>query len=108
MQVVVALTLRKRLATSLRTARQKTTLNILVDTLGLLVANRVEPANTSDRRAGALLLGGLSALFPSIRTVIADAGHESRKLAGTLKQHQGWQLRIVKRRQRAFKITGLI
>jgi putative transposase len=42
-----------------------------------------------------------------MRTVIADAGHESRKLARTLKQHQGWQLRIVKRRQRAFKITGL-
>ena len=35
--------------------------HILVDTLGLLVANRVEPADTSDRRAGALLLGGLSA-----------------------------------------------
>ena len=29
------------------------------------------------------------------------------KFALTLKQHQGWQLRIVKRRQRAFKITGL-
>ena len=70
-------------------------------------ANRVEPADTSDRRAGALLLGGLSALFPRIRTVIADAGHQSRKLARTLKQDQGWQLRIVKRRQRAFKITGL-
>jgi len=41
--------------------------HILVDTLGLPVANRVEPANTSDRRAGALLLGGLSALFPRIR-----------------------------------------
>jgi putative transposase len=54
--------------------------HILVDTLGLLVANRVEPADTSDRRAGALLLGGLSALFPRIRTVIADAGHQSRKL----------------------------
>jgi putative transposase len=81
--------------------------HILVDTLGLLVANRVEPADTSDRRAGALLLGGLSALFPRIRTIIADAGHESRKLARTLKQHQGWQLRIAKRRQRAFKITGL-
>ena len=78
----------------------------MVDTLGLLVANRVEPADTSDRRAGALLLGGLSALFPRIRTVIAD-GHESRKLARTLKQNQGWQLRIVKRRQRTFKITGL-
>src|SRR5271166_6236758 len=81
--------------------------HILVDTLRLMVANRVEPADTSDRRAGALLLGGLSALFPRIRTVIADAGHESRKLAQTLKQDQGWQLRIVKRRQRAFKITGL-
>jgi Transposase DDE domain len=42
--------------------------HILVDTLGLLVANRVEPADTSDRRAGALLLGGLSALFPRIRS----------------------------------------
>ena len=81
--------------------------HILVDTLGLLVAKRVEPADTSDRRTGALLLGGLSALFPRIRTVIADAGHESLKLARILKQHQGWQLRIVKRRQRAFKITGL-
>src|SRR5208337_5270816 len=81
--------------------------HILVDTLGLLAANRVEPADTSGRRAGAPLLGGLSALFPRIRTIIADAGHESRKLARTLKQHQGWQLRIVKRRQRAFKITGL-
>ncbi len=64
-------------------------------------------ANTSDRRAGALLLGGLRALFPRIRTVIADVVHESRKLARTLKQHQGWQLRILKRRQPAFKITGL-
>jgi len=81
--------------------------HILVDTLGLLLANRVEPADTSDRRASAPLLGGLRALFPRIRTVIADAGHESRKFARTLKQNQGWQLRIVKRRQRAFKITGL-
>ena len=42
----------------------------------LLVANRVEPADTSDRRAGALLLGGLSALFPRIRTIIADPESE--------------------------------
>jgi putative transposase len=44
--------------------------HILVDTFGLLVANRVKPADTSDRRAGALLLGGLNALYPRIRTVI--------------------------------------
>src|SRR4030095_13584358 len=38
--------------------------HILVDTLGLPIANRVGPANTSDRRAGARLLAGLSPLFP--------------------------------------------
>jgi hypothetical protein len=42
-----------------------------------------------------------------IRTVIADAAHESRKLARASKQHQGWQLQIVRWRQRAFKITGV-
>ena len=81
--------------------------HILVDTSGLLIACRVEPANISDRRAASLLLGGLNPLFPGIRTVIADAGHESRKLARHLMRHAGWKLQIVKRRQRAFKITGL-
>ena len=81
--------------------------HILVDTFGLLIAYRVEPADISDRRAAALLLGGLGALFPNIRTVIADAGHQSRKLARHLLQQDGWKLQIVKRRQRAFKITGL-
>src|SRR5271165_2033701 len=81
--------------------------HILVDTFGLLIACRVEPADISDRRAAALLLGGLGALFPNIRTVIADAGHQSRKLAQHLLQQDGWKLQIVKRRKRAFKITGL-
>jgi putative transposase len=58
--------------------------HILVDTLGLPVVNRVEPANMSDRRAGARLLGGLSPLFPRIHTVIANAGHQSRRLARVL------------------------
>ena len=56
--------------------------HILVDTFGLLIACRVEPADISDRKAAARLLGGLRPLFPNIRTVIADAGHQSRKLAG--------------------------
>ena len=81
--------------------------HILVDTFGLLIACRVEPADISDRRAAALLLGGLGALFPNIRTVIADAGDQSRKLARHLLRQDGWKLQIVKRRQRAFKITGL-
>ena len=61
----------------------------------------------SDRRAGARLLAGLAPLFPRIQAVIADAGHESRKLARALLRENGWKLQIVKRRERAFKITGL-
>ena len=81
--------------------------HILVDTLGLLIASRVEPAGMSDRRAGARLVAGLSPLWPTIRTVIADAGHESRKLAAEIKRHEGWRLVIVKRSEPAFKIVGL-
>ena len=61
----------------------------------------------SDRRAGARLVAGLSPLWPTIRTVIADAGHESRKLAAEVKRHEGWRLVIVKRSAPAFKIVGL-
>ena len=79
---------------------------ILVDTFGLIITCR-EPADISDRKAAALLLGGLRPLFPNIRTVIADAGHQSAELAHHLLRQEGWKLQIVKRRQRAFKITGL-
>jgi transposase len=41
--------------------------HILVDTLGLPIASRVEPANISDRKAGHRLLGGLRFAFPNIR-----------------------------------------
>jgi putative transposase len=81
--------------------------HILVDTLGIPIACRVEPADISDRRVGARLLRGLSSLFPRIRAVFADAGHESRKLARDLLRWNGWKLKVVKRKQRAFKITGL-
>ena len=47
--------------------------HLLVDTLGMVVARRVEAANVSDRRVGARLLAGLQSGFPRIRTVMADA-----------------------------------
>ena len=80
--------------------------HILVDILGLPIANRVEPANMSDRLAGGRLLAGLAPLWPTIETIVADAGHESRNLARQLRR-DGWNLQIVKRKQRAFKIAGL-
>ena len=56
---------------------------------------------------GARLLAGLQSGFPCIRTVMADAGYESGKLACELKRRHGWRLHITKRRQRAFKVVGL-
>ena len=80
--------------------------HILVDTLGIPIANRVEAANMSDRRAAAGLLGGLGPIFPTIKTIIADAGHQSRKLRRLMKA-KGYELRIVKRRKHAFEVVGL-
>ena len=79
--------------------------HILVDILGLPITNRVGPANTSDHRAGSRLLAGLAPLWPTIRNVVADAGHESRKLARQLRR-DGMDLQIVKRKQRSFKGCG--
>ena len=73
--------------------------HLLVDTLGMVVAQRVEAANVSDRRVGARLLAGLQSGFPSIRTVMADAGYESGKLACEPKRRHGWRLHITKRRR---------
>jgi putative transposase len=64
---------------------------IRVDTLGLPIASQVEPANTSDRKAGYRLLGGLHFALPAIGT-IAGAGHESRELARQLQDHDGYEL----------------
>jgi putative transposase len=60
----------------------------------------------SDRRAAARLLSGLGPIFPTIKTIFADAGHQSRKLARLIKA-EGYQLRIVKRRGREFEVAGL-
>ena len=78
--------------------------HILVDVLGLPLANRIEPANIPV--AGSKLLAGLTSLWPTIRMVIADAGHTSRKLAGQLRR-DGWQLQVLERRQCVFAIAGL-
>lgn len=70
--------------------------HILVDTLGLPFASRVEPASVSDRAAGFRRVGGLRFAFPDLRTIVADSGHESRELARRLQQHDGYTLQIVK------------
>ncbi len=80
---------------------------MLVETQGFLIACRVDPAGISDRRAARGLTDGLAPLWPKIHTVIADAGYESKALAGEMKDRNDWHLRIVKRQEQAFKIAGL-
>ena len=43
--------------------------HILVDTVGLMITCRVEPTDISDRKAAALLLGGLRPLFRMCATL---------------------------------------
>ena len=81
--------------------------HLVVDTLGMVVARSVEAAHVSDQRVGARLLTGLGSGFPRLRTVMADAGYQSGKLARELKRRHRWRLQITQRRQRAFKVTGL-
>ena len=75
---------------------------ILVDTSGILIACRVEAPNMSDQRGAERLLGGLGPTFPDVRNIMADVGHQTRKLARQLMQQDGWKLVIVERGQRAF------
>jgi transposase len=72
-------------------------------------ADRMQSGSSRHLRpkGGCPVARGLRPLFPNIRTVIADAGHQSAELARHLLCQDGWKLQIVKRRQRAFKITGL-
>ncbi len=70
---------------------------LLVDTTGLLLSCRVEPANLQDRALAYALLGGLKPIWPKVECVFADAGFESGPLARWLQEHSGWHLEIVKR-----------
>ena len=76
-------------------------------TLGLPIASWVAPAKLSGKRGAKRLIAGLGSLWVTIRTVIADGGHKSKRLAAEVKRREGWKLVIVKRCEGAFKITGL-
>lgn len=76
---------------------------ILVDSLGIILHNRVEPANTSEKTGARLLLSGLKPLFNKLTTIFADDGYLSKKLSNQIKNY-GFALKIVKRNCKEFKI----
>ena len=80
--------------------------HIVVDTLGLLIASRVEPAGMLDGGPGQGWWPA-SRLYGPPSAPSSPTGHESPKLAAEIKRNEGWRLPIVKRSEPAFKIVGL-
>lgn len=70
--------------------------HILVDTIGLLLAVSVLPANVQDRDGAAILLHKVRGQFPRLRLIWADNAY-SGKLIGWVHSVCGWVLEIVKR-----------
>lgn len=70
--------------------------HIVVDTLGLLLAVVVHPADIQDREGAKLVLPKLRGRVPRLRVIWADAGYAGR-LVAWVRARTGWQLAIVRR-----------
>ena len=71
--------------------------HLLVDTSGLLLAVRVNPANISDNRGARELLSGLVPLMPRLELIWADSAYAGNKLRTWCEEQTGWRLEIVQR-----------
>ena len=70
--------------------------HIIVDTMGLLLAVVVHPANVQDRDGARLVINKLIGRFPSLRLIWADGGYAGQ-LVDWVMSLSGWILEIVKR-----------
>ena len=70
--------------------------HIVVDTLGLLLAVVVHPADIQDRDGAKLVLAKLRGQLPRLRLLWGDAGYAGR-LVTWVQARTGWELAIVRR-----------
>ena len=68
----------------------------MVDTLGLILAVVVHPANVQDRDGAKRVLEKLRRVYPRLKKIWADGGYAG-KLIDWTKSLGGWVLEIVKR-----------
>ncbi len=76
--------------------------HLLVDTMGLILAVVVHPANLQDRDGARLVLEKLSGRFGWLRLIWVDGGYAGNALAQWLKAllpRRGLRLQVVKRTQ---------
>lgn len=71
--------------------------HMLVDTLGLLLAVYVTPADLHDKRGAQCLLAGLAPVLPRLKKLWADAAYRGQELAAWCKAEGGWDLEVVER-----------
>jgi hypothetical protein len=81
--------------------------NLLVDTLGMVVARRVEASNVSDRPYGGAAAYRLTIRLPEDTDGDGRCRLREPQAGVRAKRRHGWRLHITKRRQRAFKVVGL-
>src|SRR5215211_7570401 len=64
--------------------------NILADTSGLLLAQRVPPVNVCGNRRVRELLAGLVPLMPRLELIWVDGAYAGEKLRSWCAEHTGW------------------
>ena len=70
--------------------------HIIVDTIGLLLAVVVHPADIQDRDGAKLVINKLAGRFPRLQLIWADAGYAGQ-LVDWVMSLSGWALEIVRR-----------
>ncbi|RSO04539.1 IS5 family transposase [Streptomyces sp. WAC 06783] len=76
-----------------------------VDTLGLVLAACVSPANVSDRDGAAVLLARCADKFPRLRHLWADQGYRGRDFLAWVQEETGITIQIVQRKDGGFRGT---
>jgi transposase len=79
--------------------------HLLVDTLGLVLAVCVSPANVSDRDGAAVLLARCAHKFPRLQHLWADQGYRGREFLAWVREETGITVQVVQRKDGGFRGT---
>lgn len=71
--------------------------NLVVDSLGLMLAGQIQTASVQDRDGAIPILTEVRRLFPFIEKIFADGGYQGEATATAVAQIGRWQLEIIKR-----------
>lgn len=71
--------------------------HVVVDTLGMMLAGQIQPANVQDRDGALPVLQEVRRLFPFIEKIFADGGYRGQATATAVAALGHWELEIVKR-----------